>query len=48
MRHLNSQEIAQVSGGANPIVSFVTGILNAEKKILTTIFNLLTFGAFNK
>jgi hypothetical protein len=48
MRTLNNQEIAHVSGGANPIVSFVSGILKAEAKLLTGIFNLLTFGAFKK
>lgn len=48
MRNLNQQEIAHVSGGANPIVTFVTTILNYEKKLLTGIFNLLTFGAFKK
>ncbi len=48
MRTLGQQEIAQVSGGANPIVSLVSGILKAEGKLLTGIFNLLTFGAFKK
>jgi hypothetical protein len=48
MRTLNNQEIANVSGGANPIVSLVSGILKGEAKLLTGIFNLLTFGAFKK
>jgi hypothetical protein len=48
MRTLNKTEIATVAGGANPIVTFVTNILKAEAKLLTGIFNLLTFGAFMK
>lgn len=48
MRTLNTQEIAHVNGGANPIVTLVSNILKGEGKILTTIFNLLTFGAFAK
>lgn len=48
MRTLNKTEIAHVSGGANPIVTLVTNILQAEAKLLMGIFNLLTFGAFIK
>ncbi len=48
MRTLNKTEVAQVSGGANPIVTLVTNILQAEAKLLTGIFNLLTFGIFVK
>lgn len=48
MRTLKQQEIAHVSGGANPIVTLVTNILNGEKKLLMGIFNLLTFNAFKK
>lgn len=47
MRPLNQTEIAQVSGG-NPIVNLITGILQAEARLLTGIFNLLTFGIFAK
>jgi hypothetical protein len=48
MRTLNKQEITQVNGGANIIVDLVTNILKAEAKLLTGIFNILTFGAFVK
>ncbi len=48
MRTLDTQEIAHVSGGANIIVTFVGNILKGEAKLLTGIFNLLTFGAFTK
>lgn len=48
MRQLNKTEIAHVGGGANPIVTLVTNILQAEGKLLTGIFNLLTFGIFKK
>lgn len=48
MRVLNQTEVAHVSGGANPIVTLVTNILQAEARLLTGIFNLLTFGIFAK
>lgn len=48
MRTLNKTEITHVSGGANAIVTFVGNILKAEGKLLTGIFNILTFGAFVK
>ncbi|MFT3859105.1 MAG: hypothetical protein QM742_16935 [Aquabacterium sp.] len=48
MRILSKTDIAHVSGGANPIVTLVSNILKAEGKLLTGIFNLLTFGAFAK
>ncbi len=44
MRKLNATEIAQVSGGADPITNLVTGILQAEWKLLKPLFSLLTFG----
>ncbi len=45
MRKLNATEIAQVSGGADPITNLVTGILKAEwNLILKPIFSILTFG----
>ena len=48
VRTLDQKEIAQVSGGADPITNLVSGILKAEwNLILLPIFNVLTFGAFN-
>lgn len=44
MRKLNPQEIAHVSGGVDPITKLVTGILQAEWKLLKPLFSLLTFG----
>ncbi len=45
MRTLNKQEVAHVSGGADPITNLVSGILKAEwNLILKPIFSILTFG----
>ncbi len=44
MRNLSQKEVAHVSGGADPITNLVTGILQAEWKLLKPLFSLLTFG----
>lgn len=45
MRPLNQKEIAQISGGADPITNLVSGILKAEWALLKPLFSILTFGA---
>ncbi|MEY4763939.1 MAG: hypothetical protein RI907_612 [Pseudomonadota bacterium] len=45
MRTLSKTEVAQVSGGADPITNLVSSILKAEwNLILKPIFSVLTFG----
>ncbi len=45
MRILKPSEVAQVSGGADPITTLVSAILKAEwNYILKPIFSILTFG----